>query len=101
MQDSIVEWKKHMSKLDAEIEVVMSANETLRETMSRKVETQANMARAKVEKETIAHLKTTYTKEKAHGGGEFLIKTGRQDNSTGFLVRGKGPRKRKRSMNNL
>ena len=101
MQDSVVEWKKRMSELDAEIEVVVSDNVTLRETMYRKMETQTNMARARVEKETIAHLKTIYTKEKAHGTDEFLIKTRRQDSSTGFLVRGNRPRKRKRFVNSL
>ena len=56
MQDSVVEWKKRISDLDAEIETFVSDNEKLKEIMLRKVEVQANMACAKAEKETIANL---------------------------------------------
>ena len=96
MQDSVVEWKNRMSELDAEIEIFLSNNETIKETISRKIETQMNMARAKTEADSITHLRNTYTKEKARGGEEFLLKTRRHDNSTGFPNRGRGPRKRKR-----
>ena len=101
MQDYVVEWKKRMSELDAEIEIFLSDNETMREVVSRKVEIQTNMARAKAEKESIAKLRLTYTKEKARGGDEFLLKTRRYGNSTGFPTRGQGPGKLKRFMNSL
>lgn len=101
MQDSVVEWKKRMTELDAEIDIFMSNNETLKETMSRKVEIQMNMARVKAEEKSIAYLRNTYTKEKARGGDEFLLKIRRHDDSTGFPARGRGPKKRKRFMNSL
>ena len=93
MEDSIIEWKKRMADLDAEIELFVGNNETIRETMFRKIETQENLARAKSEKESIAKLRITYSKEKAHGGNEFLLKTRRYENSTSLP--GRGPRKRK------
>ena len=99
MEDSIVEWKKRMADLDAEIELFMANNETIRETMSRKIETQENLAQAKAEKDSIAKLRITYTREKALGGNEFLLKTQRYENSTSLP--GRGPRKRKRLLNSL
>ena len=88
MQDSVTEWKARMAELDTEIERVMSQNETIREPMSRKIEVQTNMARAKAEKESIGPLKIIYNKEKARGGDDFLLKVIRQyDDSTGFPSR--------------
>ena len=43
--------------------------------MSRKIKTQANMVRAKVEKKSISRLRNNYTKEKTCGGDEFFLKT--------------------------
>ena len=90
MQDAILDWRKRINDIDVEIEVGTAGNETLKETVSTKITTQEEAARAKVEKESIAKVLETYNKEKTSGGPEFLLTERVNENPKNFRGRGRG-----------
>ena len=83
MQDFVAEWKKRIQEIDTEIDVLIGANEHLKESIKEKIRTQEETARAKVEKESITKLISSYGEEKKSGNTEFLLTT-KKNNPTNY-----------------
>ena len=89
MQDFVAEWKKRIQEIDTEIDVLIGANEHMKESIKEKIRTQEETARAKIEKESITKLVSSYEEEKKSGNTEFLLTT-KKDNPTNYRGRGRG-----------